>query len=234
MAPSKRSQDVIALGKTIVDELNLTTSCETLAKWMAHYLAEQMKLAEDETDPAMKHKAEQQCVELILQLWKKRSILPGRVAPLANLAEAIKAIQEMKGEHNALRHGIEGSQSPWFEFAIKSYSTDQKMAVTAYLTGVLESDIGATKQWIGKHKRMLSSEERKLIESLDNWLDDDMHWRLNGKEIAIGTLQPNERTATVLRRLEELLQRQVEALQHLKMRVSPPEQGQTEVSVPAT
>ena len=70
MVPSKRSQDVIALGKTIVDELNLANSCETLAKWMAHYLSEQMKLVEDEADPALKQKAEQQCVELILQIWR--------------------------------------------------------------------------------------------------------------------------------------------------------------------
>jgi uncharacterized protein (DUF934 family) len=94
------------------------------------------------------------------------------------------------------------------------------------LTGVLETDIGVAKQWICKHEHMVSSEERKLIESLDNWLDDEMHWKLNEKEISIGTLQPNERTAAVLQRLEELLQRQVEALEHLKTRISPARPGE--------
>ena len=67
--------------------------------------------------------------------------LPGNVAPLANLKEAIKAIQKMNGERGALRHGIEEGHSPWFEFASKSYSIDRKMSVIACLTGVLETDM---------------------------------------------------------------------------------------------
>jgi hypothetical protein len=223
MVPSKRSQDTIALGKRIVSELGLTDSCETLAKWMAHYLAEQIQLAEAEQDPLLKQQIEQRCSELVLRLWKKRHSMPGRVAPLANLRDALTALQEMHSERTSLdgmRQLAQEGHSPWFEFACKSYSIDRRMSAIAYLTGVLEADIGVARQWVVEHKDMLSSDEKKLIETLDDWLNNEMRWDIDGSAVSIGTLQPKERTNAVLCRLEEVLQQQVDALQHLKMRLS--------------
>ena len=223
MVTSNQSQDVIALGKRICDELELPDSCDTLAKWMAHYLAEQIKLAETESDPALKQKAEQKCVELILRLWKKRFNMPGKVSPLSSLKDAIEAIQEMKAEQDKLgrmRHCVTKNDNPWFEFACTSYSSDKKTSTIAYLTGVLESDIGATKQWMDEHENMLSSEEKELIGSLDDWLNDETPWDINGNVISVGTLQPEERTNTVLHCLEEGVQQQIDALQHLKNQLS--------------
>ena len=65
---------IINLGKALVGELGLDPGVDTLARWMAHYTAEQMTIAETATDND-KIKAEQHCFETILKLWQHRSTL---------------------------------------------------------------------------------------------------------------------------------------------------------------
>jgi hypothetical protein len=75
MEDSKVRKRIIDLGKTIVKELELDPGVDTLAKWMAHYVAEKIELAEKLTGKG-KSEAEKECYEIILKLWEHRWAIP--------------------------------------------------------------------------------------------------------------------------------------------------------------
>ncbi|MFO7853324.1 MAG: hypothetical protein R6X28_12840 [Bacteroidales bacterium] len=75
MEDSKACQKVIDLGRTIVKELKLDPGVDTLAKWIAHYVAEKIELTEKLTGDD-KSTAEKECFEDILKLWQHRWSLP--------------------------------------------------------------------------------------------------------------------------------------------------------------
>ncbi len=72
MEDSEAFKKVVALGKTIVKELQLEPGVDTLARWMAHYLAQKIEQVETLSGEAKK-KAEQECFDTILKLWEHRS-----------------------------------------------------------------------------------------------------------------------------------------------------------------
>ncbi len=65
-------REVLNLGKLLVEELGLESSVDTLSRWMAHYIAQQMSEIENATG-ADKQAAEGKCFETILKLWKHRA-----------------------------------------------------------------------------------------------------------------------------------------------------------------
>ncbi len=59
----------------MVKELGLDPGVDTLARWMAHYIAEQLIIIESSTGRE-KAKAEKECFDTILKLWQHRSVYP--------------------------------------------------------------------------------------------------------------------------------------------------------------
>lgn len=65
----------VELGKHLVARLGDEHDSDVLSNWMAHYIAEQISLAES-CDGSAKVEAEEKCFKTILQLWKHRASLP--------------------------------------------------------------------------------------------------------------------------------------------------------------
>ena len=75
MANPKRFTTVVELGERLVRELEVDDSNDTLGRWMAHYVAEQLANAQSARGAARKA-AQQECFRSILELWKHRNALP--------------------------------------------------------------------------------------------------------------------------------------------------------------
>lgn len=75
MEDSKAQNKILTLGKAIVKELELDPGVDTLAKWMAHYVAEMIVSAEN-LSGYKKTKAEKLCFDIILKLWERRWSIP--------------------------------------------------------------------------------------------------------------------------------------------------------------
>jgi hypothetical protein len=93
--PSKTTKDALELGKVLVSELKLEDSRDTLAKWLAHHVAELMVATDQEPNPAKKKKAAEQAVETILRIWSQRDHLPGNANPFApyrNILQILTAL----------------------------------------------------------------------------------------------------------------------------------------------
>ena len=85
---------IINLGKALVKELKLDPGVDTFSRWMAHYVAEQMTLAENATGDE-KIAAEKRCFETILKLWQHRSSLPNGHRPLENFDPIFNALNRL-------------------------------------------------------------------------------------------------------------------------------------------
>ncbi|WMT40489.1 hypothetical protein RE628_25410 [Paenibacillus sp. D2_2] len=90
---------IINLGKKLVKELNLDPGVNTLARWMAHYIAEQMEFAQNAVGE-IKDEAEKRCFESILKLWEQHSDLPDGIKPFQNFDSIFRAIERLDPDND--------------------------------------------------------------------------------------------------------------------------------------
>ncbi len=91
-------EQIINLGKLFVQELKLDPGSDTFSKWMAHYIAEKMKLVEEAKSDEDKKEAEKECFETILALWKHRWLLPSSKRPLEEFEPILKTLELLNPE----------------------------------------------------------------------------------------------------------------------------------------
>lgn len=114
MENSELQEQIINLGKLFVQELKLDPGSDTFSKWMAHYIAEKMTLAEQAPSGEDKKGAEKECFDTILTLWKHRWSLPSGVRPLEEFEPILKALERLNPEeqepffYHSLDHELSG------------------------------------------------------------------------------------------------------------------------------
>lgn len=97
MEKLETQQEVINLGKLFVKELKLESGVDTFSKWIAHYIAEKIKTAETSTGE-QRVKAQKECYDAILKLWKHRWLLPAGTRPFEDFQQILKVIKKLDPE----------------------------------------------------------------------------------------------------------------------------------------
>ncbi|MFS0711815.1 hypothetical protein [Brevundimonas phoenicis] len=88
----KRSDDVIALGRRLVDLLDRDGRNDLLQRWMAHHVAELMDAA---AAPGASDDDKARCRDAVLALWAHRNDLPEAVRPFRNLAVVVRTLERL-------------------------------------------------------------------------------------------------------------------------------------------
>lgn len=91
---SEIQKRAINLGKELVKELELEPGVDTLSKWMAHYISEQIAIAENSTGEE-KEKAKQKCFNTILKLWERRDRLPNGSRPFEDFEQIFQVLKKI-------------------------------------------------------------------------------------------------------------------------------------------
>lgn len=99
MEDSEIQKRIIKLGKEIVKELGLDPGVDTLARWMAHYIAEHIENAENAEFEDEKIEIRQRCFEIILELWQHRGVFPSGNRPFENFESIFRALEELDPEN---------------------------------------------------------------------------------------------------------------------------------------
>lgn len=86
------------LGKHLVEELDLAGRRDTLARWLAHHLAELISDVDRAVNVAEKRGARQRALDAILKVWDHRTQLPGNANPLAPYRKIIQVLSELNPE----------------------------------------------------------------------------------------------------------------------------------------
>ena len=89
-----RFEEVLALGRKLVDELGKRPRVDTLAGWMAHYVAELIDGAAN-APPEERGAAGRECFEAILKLWDHRAVLPDGRRPFEKLEPVMRAFESL-------------------------------------------------------------------------------------------------------------------------------------------
>jgi hypothetical protein len=95
MENSELQTQIKDLGKMLVKELGLEPGVDTFSRWMAHYIAEKMKLAETLPHGKDRDLAQNECFKTILKLWKRRHSLPNGKRPLENFETIFQVISRL-------------------------------------------------------------------------------------------------------------------------------------------
>jgi hypothetical protein len=98
MESSETQKRIINLGKALVEEFDTGSGVGTLTRWMAHYIAEQMAIAENAVGDE-KIRAEQKCFETILKLWQHRSSLPDGQRPFERFEPIFRVLKRLDPEN---------------------------------------------------------------------------------------------------------------------------------------
>lgn len=94
MENSLPQKKIIDLGKAIVKELELDPGVDTLAKWMAHYIATKIELAEHLAGEE-KISTEKECFEAILKLWEHRWSIPSNRPFLKDFEPLLETLDKL-------------------------------------------------------------------------------------------------------------------------------------------
>lgn len=223
-------EEVLGLGKKIASELNLDSTCKTTEKWMAHYLAEQISLAEHTEDPEAKAAAETRCVELILRLWEKRELLPRGSQPTGLFKDVISLLQRIMEAPDQFPFRNPSSDGklddPWAQLAVTWFQVSNKIIQTSMVTSALCQELGEAKVWVEEHSSALSKEEEEMITLFVGLVEGRIRY-LTTDEIPIEKLPPEERNQKVLAYLESLASEQMNALTALENTVMPVPTGKS-------
>lgn len=85
---------MFALGEKLVAELKLVESTNTLARWMAHYVAELMVRAKHAPLPE-RDEAQQSCARAILDLWTQAQAFPAKRTAFESVDRVIETIDSL-------------------------------------------------------------------------------------------------------------------------------------------
>src|ERR1035437_2727734 len=97
MESLETQQKAIELGKQLVIELRHEPEVDTLSRWMVHYIAEQITLAETASGNE-KAAAEERCFQTIVSLWDHRTALPSGRRPFESFEPILRALASLDPE----------------------------------------------------------------------------------------------------------------------------------------
>ena len=217
-------EEILKLGKKLISELELDDTVNTLARWMAHYLAELMSSIETTESETDKAKLKKECCNLIIELWKIKDKLPFE-KPLDNAHEFLEILRVLRKEDNAASLRLRWSQyrsvereSPWSDFLEKVKGNSEKIFCHAIELNLNQELMLKDNDWLKDHKEFLSDEEAELIEHLDMLAKIDFSTGVvdlndipSKKEV-----NPEERLKVVFDEMEKLIDEERKSLKDLK------------------
>lgn len=103
MAAIARSEAILDLGKKLVRELSEVGERDTLAAWMAHFIAEKMDAVEGSSS-ADRGRAQNECATAVLALWAHRGAFPDGSRPFEQIEPIARAIADLDPEQASYRY----------------------------------------------------------------------------------------------------------------------------------
>lgn len=169
MEQSKPSQELINLGKKIVDEFSREGRYNTSVQWMGHYLAELIHKSENASSQEEKESSNKECIAFILELWKQRVYYPERIAPASKLTHAISILNALKSEKptriSFTNYIEQDDDSPIGNYVTTMQKSFEAIFNICWEETVNTSDLNAEREWLD-HLSLLKTEERQIIEGI--------------------------------------------------------------------
>ncbi len=187
------------LGRQLVSELEGPEQADTLSKWMAHYLAEQISAAKGARGRA-RDTVQANCANLILKLWAHRYALPRGRRPLEAFEPAIQTLEALRSDRprfSVLRDLPDNRKLPEPAKNFLSVALTIDRAASAIIQYCLAQTVSQIPK---KDRRWL-----KLIEAVETSHPADMTLIIEMMSASDElTTEKNRLTAATIRKMERL------------------------------
>jgi hypothetical protein len=213
MESSEMQEKVISLGKALVEELGLELGDDTLSRWLAHYVAEQLACLENAKGEE-KAQVQQRCFETILTLWQHRSSFRNNHRPFENFEAIFKTLDALNPEnpHSFYRFWNQDDEADnavsdedakqWLNMAI---GIDQaaRVWINFALSQAVERALDEkTKDWLDKAISLMPDDDLVVIHRLVS-KDDDIGEGEKANQIRIDKIKNLE---TKLEKLDSFIE----------------------------
>ncbi len=176
---------VISLGKALVEELELEPGVDTLSRWLAHYIAEQLTCLES-AQGEEKAQLQLRCFETILTLWQQRSSFRNNHRPFENFEAIFKTLDALNPEnhHSFYRFWKQDDEAnnavsdedakPWLDMAIGIDKAARSWINFALNQAVERALDEKTMDWLDKAISLMPDDDLVVIHRLVSKDDDDI------------------------------------------------------------
>lgn len=154
-----RFDEVVALGRKLVDELGEGPRPDTLSRWMAQYLAELIDAAENAPQDELAA-SRRKCFDAVLELWSHRAELPPGRRPFEDLEPIGRALESLDPGNEtprffaAARHGIthaeEGPQTRTLLEFVDSVDSAARVIIVHALADAASTAVDKSKEWVAQ------------------------------------------------------------------------------------
>ena len=169
----KSPKDVLALGRVIVQQLELASRGDVLERWLAHHLAEVMDQV-DRATGAERVSAEKRAVDLILKLWAHQRSLPKNADPLGGCRAAINVLSRLSRKSNPWMH-IRSSRQ-YYELLHEMFEIHSRSVVA----GLLLTQKVRLRELAPEESIALHDDEAAILSELEEWTQ---HYSSSATEI---------------------------------------------------
>lgn len=158
------SENVLELGKRLVDELDLEDSVDTLGRWMAHYIAEKIKLAEAADEKSRQEKMRDASDE-ILKLWSHRRDFDRAKRPLESFDPIFRTLQNLDPESvtshyfNRIDDECECEQTRKYLSLAKECDEAVRHVISYCLTRAAETALDKEQDWVKLSAQITPSDD---------------------------------------------------------------------------
>lgn len=203
MDGSKPWSTTIALGQKILEELKLDRQMDTLARWMAHYLAEKIEKAELAPEGEVGEAARRECMELILKLWERRHSWP-LSAPLKDISGRLDELLNQKPKFFFRSETISDPILDLMHNLEDLHAKEMQICMMSYIASL---DLEKDREYLKDHAEHLDDDERNIIQRLVNLHDFVLGPEAHlGDEAcpSFGTLSKSEQDKLIKSRLQAI------------------------------
>ena len=160
MGGLKMPKDLLTLGRTIVEELDLPRRGATLERWMAHEVAGLLEREDGAENAADRSAAGDRASRLILELWSRRWSLPEGFGPVSGYRKAIEMLYLLDADTKPLlRRGAAGEElSEMFDVLSRCLVGALLLAIEPYTRDVTAVESEA-----------LGEDEMAVVSLLERW-----------------------------------------------------------------
>jgi hypothetical protein len=225
MAKSGPSEEeIIKLGRQIVNELQIDTRGNTLGIWMSHYLAELISLSETCENEPKRRKIKKECCEIIIQIWNSRKNNSDLPSPLNGLEPIIELLDALKKEDFQYPYWMNFRDFPkdttWSGFINTVKKNSENIFELCFYSAINKELLLKKKNWIEKHKNLISKEELNILENLEvilNRSESFVYYSSDEKgKIKLDDLSPKERYKAIFEKIETEINEVESSLKILK------------------
>jgi hypothetical protein len=196
---------IINLGKMIVTELSLEPGVDTLGRWMSHYIAEQIVIAENSTGDN-KLNAEQCCFDTILQLWKHRAFFSNGRRPFENYEPILRVLERLEKDETYFFENIEYDErsevqenvKQWLDMALDIDNVARVWLNYVFRQAASGASDAKTMDWLNNSANLQENDDSSIITRLLLDVDFD-NTDVNSESIK---MKKREETMLKIKKLE--------------------------------